>query len=166
MLRRILQERYEVLDCTSYDNGTQASHNDSIWTSSNCTLTRNTDYSLITKSTGNANLITPMLTECMIEFDFLQEDGYLSSFIGYFKDANNNNIVGFSLNHLKTALGGTVNLNEWYHITLRIQDNNMYFGNDTTVIRTLSESPSKFAFFLANGGIDNVRFKNFKVYPI
>ena len=143
-LRRFVSETYEVLDCYKYDSG-MSDYND-IWTqSSQNVLIRDSsgEYSTIKETTiGTTAFITITnipLTDYRIEVDVFQVDGNSNEwFITVLKSDYS------PITTINSKIG------EWKHISL-----------DLTNIETNSR------IRLNTGGTaTEMRFKNFKLYPI
>ncbi len=163
MLRRFLQETSVVYDCLAYDIGTLAKHND-IWGSSSYgTITRENEYSIISRTqTENTASIPLDFTgdNIIIEFDYYKVDG------------GNDNILLFR--NGSTNVGGLTNtqlnggISRWNHIQLILDNiNNTLTANNTTtqntMTRTLNNVANQYRWTLY-GTTTELRFKNFKLY--
>lgn len=161
-----LQETYEILDAVKYDKGTTSDHND-IWSDNVDSLTRTSEYSIL-KETSTSNVvlgITIPSSNMRIEFDVYQPDGATSDFFYQF---NQSGVYknGGNLGHLSKSL------NQWYHIVIDLPSSSGYHllsdGVGTPVQRSMTwDTTSNILFRLwTAGNITELRFKNFKLYPI
>lgn len=165
ILRMILQEIFVLWDTIKYDNGTSASHDDSIWTVVNTSLNRQSDYTILTETDTSSNLNTyvNIPNECTIEFEVLQADGGTTSFYCQFYNSNKTSRGGSSINHI----GGS--LNNWLKVKIELTSTQAVFTNlDTmaTATRTISNTDVGIFGFITSSTISTLYFRNFKVYPV
>ena len=139
----IVSGTLNVLDCYRHDEGTINSHND-IWTGiSNTDLTREAEYTTIKEKTvGTTATITftsVPLTDYRIECDVFQVDGTQDEWFITVLDENY-----ASIRSADSKLG------EWKHISLDLTN---IASNSRVRLNT-------------GGTCTELRFKNFKLYPI
>lgn len=140
--RVILSETYDVLDCYRYDSGTDPNNN--IWGIGYGTLTRGTEYSTLKESATNDGIIAISnipLTDYHIEVDIMQVDG-----------TANRNILQILNNDYSPVTGGYRDgaLGEWKHFDIDFNDLAV-----NTRVRLITSNDCT-----------ELRFKNFKLYPI
>lgn len=161
-----LQETYEVWDTLKFDNGTSTSHND-IWSDNTEALTRASEYSTL-KEGGSSNVILGLTipsSNIRIEFDLYQADGGNTDFFYQFNQSGAYKNGG-SVDHLGKSL------NQWNHIVIDLPSSSGYHllsdGVNTPVQRSMTwDTTSNILFRLwTAGNMTELRFKNFKVYPI
>lgn len=161
-----LQETYEVWDTLKFDNGTSTSHND-IWSDNTEALTRASEYSTL-KEGGSSNVVLGLTipsSNIRIEFDLYQADGGNTDFFYQFNQSGAYKNGG-SVCHLGKSL------NQWNHIVIDLPSSSGYHllsdGVNTPVQRSMTwDTTSNILFRLwTAGNMTELRFKNFKVYPI
>ena len=153
--------------CTSVDWGTSNLHND-IWGTSNFTLTRENEYTLLTETSGTgtctlntSNMIAPTQT---IEFDLMQVDGTTNYAPIYIRnEASNSSLTNATITNLGASIG------EWVHIKI-------VFNNTSTVMiytdklatpltKTLSATSTNYRLMFYGGStITKLKFKNVIIY--
>lgn len=111
-------ETYEITDCYKYDKGLDGTgnHND-IWTISNGTLTRTSDYFELVESGENTALAyfsSVPHTDFCVEFDFYQVDGTTSDNYLSILDSN------WTLLSYKRLSQDSLNVGEWNHISVNV----------------------------------------------
>lgn len=149
------------------DNGTTNNHND-IWATTNATLTRETDYSLLTETSATGycllksdNKIAPSQT---IEFDLLQTEGTTTLSPIYIR----NDGGGSSLSNITYSdLGAS--LEEWVHCKIVFNNTSIitiYSDKlETAITKTLSATSTNYRLmFYCGGAITQLQFKNVKIY--
>ena len=135
-------ETYELLDCYKYDSGMLDYSN--IWTvSGTATLSRDTQYSTITENTSETTAYVTIgniaLTSYRIEVDVYQVDGTQDEWSVTVLTSDYSSITS-----VNSKLG------EWKHISIDLTD---IEANSRIRVNT-------------GGSCTELRFKNFKVYPI
>ena len=130
-----------VLDCYKYDSGTDPNNN--IWTVAQCTLTRGTEYSTVQETTigttGVLSFANIPYTDYRVEFDVFQVDG-----------TQNEWCCVLMKNDYSSIRSADATLNEWKHISMNITNQEV---NNRIRLAT-------------GGSMTEMRFKNFKLYPI
>ena len=135
-------ETYEVLDCYRYDSGTDPNNN--IWSIGYGTLTRGTEYSTLKESATNDGIIAISsipLTDYHLEVDIMQVDG-----------TTNRNVLQILNDDYTPVTDGYRNgaLGEWKHFDIDFTNLSV-----NTRVRIVTGSDCT-----------EIRFKNFKLYPI
>ena len=140
----IVSETYSILDCYRYDEGLLAEgHHNDIWAGNTNMLTREAEYSTLKESNvGTTATITVTgipLTDYRIECDVYQVDGTQDEWFITVLDENYT-----SIRSADSKLG------EWKHISLDLTN---IASNSRVRLNT-------------GGTCTELRFKNFKLYPI
>ena len=162
--RGLLSETYEVLDCLYVDIGTSSNHNDakwSQWSNYPSTVTRETDSTLIVKSSedtiGYHIFDFSSFTFSAIEFDL------------YVDSSVNNNVIfqvrnsGRSVRKQLALSNFSLTANQWVHFKLDFA--NEVISNDVnshTVV--LNNQDATRFYFAVQTNQDGLRYKNFVVY--
>lgn len=163
-----LQETYEILDCSIYDEGTIASHNDIWGTSSYGTITRQSEYSVVSRTQTTDNSSFPMTfgdeDTTIIQFDYFKVDGANTEVLVVIRQGANTNVSTLT----NAQLGGVIG--EWNTIQIII--------DNTTPTITVNNLTTAYSFSKAMTGTGNrfrwglygetteIRFKKFRVYSI
>ena len=133
------------MDCYRYDEGLQATgHHNDIWTGiTNTDLTREAEYTTIKEktvgTTAYLTFINIPLTDYRIEVDVFQVDGTSDEWCV--------SVLGEDYSSIGSA---NSKLNDWKHISLDITNASL---NSKVRLNT-------------GGTCTELRFKNFKLYPI
>lgn len=163
----VVSQPYTVLDCIKWDTGIDGTATNIYLENITNTVTRGLEYSTLKEpasSNVTARTSVPM-QDMNIEIDIAQVDGTLTNACFVFADSNYENSSNFSLAHTGVSLG------EFVHLTIEIRSgiatvkNNK---NSSTVTRDLTNitTTTLYTGLWTSSDITELRFKDFKVYPV
>lgn len=111
--------------------------------------------------TGNKYLNNSLtgVSDVCFEFDFYQVTGGRSSRFIIVSDTSNTNIYYASLQDLGMETG------TWNNIKIEFRGGKIYVNNVDTN-KTYSTTPSMFSFCLFGESMTEIRFRNYKCYPL
>lgn len=158
----LVSEIYSVLDCIFKDMGTSSDY--STWTSTDFTndkLSRNDEYTTLTP-TDNWDTHNQTISDSnlCIEFDInitYTNAHYFIRFMG-----NGSNVQSLNETQLGLVSG------EWSHVKFVRNGNqlNIIVDNVEKTPQPLSASLDTFRFMLDNTNCTDMKYKNFKIYPV
>ena len=162
--RTLSSEIYEVMDTIKYDNGTDSTHN--IWTvSSDASISYGEEYATFTKSvTGNKYAQFDISEQSIcIEFEVCQSSGYRNS--TFFRVSSSTEpLYQCALQNISHYTG------EWVKCRLTMSNGTVTFEDVTDSTKkhtsTYAGSIAILQFALLGSSFTELRFKNFKIYPI
>ena len=153
---------YPVLDALAYDTGIDGTATD-IWTvPSDTTLTRGEEYSTWKKTVTSNKYLPKSFTatsDVCFEFEVYQVTGFRTSRIIQISNSDDSSTYYATLQDL----GGLTE--NWVTVKLELKNGKVYL-NGTDTGNTFSFTPSKFYFILYGTSMTEIRFRNFKAYPI
>ena len=148
----------EILDCISYDKGTSADHNDTMWNSVT-KFTRGDTYTTIAKDTQDYGVWTSITDNTCIELDIKMNP---SSGSAYLMTLRNGTTNVFNITKNNTGL---VN-EEWQHYVISILDGTVTVTNTTTEVTATGTASNPTNFQIRILSNDNTYIKEVKIYPI
>ena len=155
----LLIETFVLWDTIKYDNATQSSYNDSIWSSVSA-MDRQAEQTSLSSTSATSPYIT-ISGDITIEFDVKSvSTGSTSPIIGI-RDNSNTILLSAQRNaNLRMTSG------EWYHIKITINDNQCVILNTTNDYNVNGDVTGYGRFYFRIGANEEIHFKNVKIYSV
>lgn len=160
----IQSETYSILDGVYADIGTYSNHNDnkwSQWSNYPSTVTRETDYTLIVKSSENTIgyhiFDFSSFTFSAIEFDLYVDSSVDNNIVFQLRNSGRSVRRQFALSNF------SLTANQWVHFKLDFANDVLSNNINSTTFVLNNQDATRF-YFAVQTNQNSLRYKNFVVY--